>query len=89
MEIFRQMARERNIDMVNQGIVCLPRDNRKYASSVTRVNRAGGNAAWVLRIKQDDFRYQRTLNSKAVAYNIMRNVNIREGLRIKNRFMVF
>jgi len=28
-------------------------------------------------------------NSKELAYNIMQNVNIREGLRIKNRFMVF
>jgi len=63
MEIFRQMAREHNIDMVNKGIACLPRDDRKYSGSVTRVNRAGGNAAGVLRIKQDDFRYQRMLNS--------------------------
>jgi len=64
MEIFRQMAREHNINMVNQGISCLPRDNRKYAGSATRVNRAGGNVAWVLRINQDDFRNQRTLDSK-------------------------
>jgi len=78
MEIFRQMAREHNINIwVNQGIACLPRDNRKYAGSVTRVNRAGGNVAWVLRIKQDDFRYQRMLNSKTVAYNIMHDVKRR------------
>jgi len=51
MEIFRQMARECNINMVNQGIACLHRDNRKYAGSVTRVNRFGGKVAWVLRIK--------------------------------------
>jgi len=89
MERFRHMARELNIDVVNQGIACLPRDNRKYAGSVTRVNRVRGNAAWVLRIRQDDFRYQRTFDSKAVAYNQMRNINIREGLRIKNHFTVF
>jgi len=69
MEIkrFEQMARELNINMVNQGIACLPRDNRKYAGSLARVNRVRGNVAWVLRIKQDDFRYQKTFANEAEA----------------------
>jgi hypothetical protein len=84
-----RLARELNIDMVNQGIACLPRDNRKYAGSVTRVNRARGNEAWVLRIKQADFRYYKTFDIKEEANNWMHNINIEEGLEIKNCFTVF
>jgi len=50
IERIRQMARELNVDMVNKGINCLPKDNRKYAGSVTRVNKDGGNVAWVLKV---------------------------------------
>jgi len=71
MERFRQMARELNINMLNQGIACLPKNNRKCAGSVTRAHRAGGNVAWVLRIRQGDFRYQRTFSSEAEANNQM------------------
>jgi len=86
---FRQMARQLNIDMVNQDIACLPKNNRKYAGSVTRADRAGGKEAWVLRIRQGDFRYQKMFANEAEAYNWMCNINVREGLEIKNRFTVF
>jgi len=89
MERIRQLARELNIDVVNQGIACLPQYNWKYAGSVTGVNRARGNEAWVVRIRQGDFRYQKTFTNEAEANANLRNIKVRENFEIKNCFKVF
>jgi len=83
------MARQLNINVVNQGIACLPEYKWKYAGSVTRVDRARGNEAWVVRIKQGDFRYQKMFANHEQAIAALHNINIREGLKIKNQFSVF
>jgi len=67
MERIRQMARQLNIDMVKQGIACLPEYKWKYSGSVTRVDRARGNEVWVVRIKQGDFRYKKTFANQEQA----------------------
>jgi len=42
MERIRQFARELNVDMVNRGIDCLPRDIRKDTGSIYHCHLAGG-----------------------------------------------
>jgi len=86
MERIRQMVRELNIDMVNQEIACLPEYKWKYSGSVTRVNRARGNEAWVVRIKQGDFRYQKMFANEAEAIATLCDINVRENFEIKNCF---
>jgi len=84
MERIRETARQLNIDMVNQGIACLPEFKWKYSGSITRVERSGGNEAWVVRIKQGDFRYQKTFANQEQAIPTLRDINVREGFEIKN-----
>jgi len=45
----KRMARELNIDMIGKGILCLPRDVRKYTGAIHRVKRAGGIIVWVVK----------------------------------------
>jgi len=51
--------------------------------------REQGNEAWVVRIKQGDFRYQKTFANQEQAIAALRDINVREGFEIKNRFTVF
>jgi len=44
----KRMARQLNIDMISKGILCLPRDVRKYTGTIHRVERAGGTVVWVV-----------------------------------------
>jgi len=67
MERIRETARQLNIDMVNQGIACLPEFKWKHSGSINRVERARGNEAWVVWIKQGDFRYQKTFANQEQA----------------------
>jgi len=83
------MDMELNVDMVNEGIACLPRDNKKYAGSVTRVNKDGGNVAWLLKVKQSFVNYQKEFATEVEAYAKMRDINLRACLEIKNCFTVF
>jgi len=89
MERIREMARQLNINMVNQGIACLPEYKWKYSGSITRVERARGNEAWVVRVRQGDFRYQKTFANQEQAIAALRDINVREGFEIKNQFTVF
>jgi len=50
-----RMARELNIDMIGKGILCLPRDIRKYTGATHRVERAGGIVVWVVKIRNPLF----------------------------------
>jgi len=52
------MDMELNVDMENEGIACLPRDNKNYAG---RVNKDGSNLAWLLKVKQSFVNYQKEL----------------------------
>jgi len=78
-----------NVDMVNEGIACLPRDNKKYAGSVTTVNKDGSNVEWLLKVKQSFVNYQKEFATEAEAYAKMRDINLRACLEIKNCFTVF
>jgi len=83
------MHEELIVDMVNEGIAFLPRDNKKYAGSVARVNKDGGNVAWLLKVKQSFVNYQKEFATEEEAYAKMHDINLRACLEIKNRFTVF
>jgi len=51
----KRMARELNIDMLGNGMHCLPRDVRKYTGTICRVNRADGVVAWVVKVRHSGF----------------------------------
>jgi len=87
--VSEKMDMQLNIDMVNKGIGCFPRDNRKYAGSVTRVNKDRGNVAWLLKVKQSFVSYWKEFATEAEAYAKMHDINLRACLEIKNCFTVF
>jgi len=37
IKMIKKMARQLNIDMISKGILCLPRDIRKYTGAIHRV----------------------------------------------------
>jgi len=84
-----RMARELNIDMISKGILCLPRDIRKYTGAIHRVERAGGIFVWVVKIRNPLFYCNATFYDKAEAFEHLKKVNVKEELNIKNRFTVF
>jgi len=89
MEKIRQLVRELNIDMVNQGITCLPWDIRKYMGSITKINRAHGRVVYEARMRHRGFSWHATFNTEKEAVDYMRDTNIKEGLNIKNHYTVF
>jgi len=89
IERVRQLARELNINMINHGIHCLPRDIRKYTGTIRRVNRADGIVAWVVKVRHRGFYCHATFYNEAEAFAHLLKINLKEGLDIKNRFTVF
>jgi len=85
----RQLARELNINMINHGIHCLPRDIRKYTGTIGRVNRADGIVAWVVKVRYLGFYCNATFYNEAEAFAHLQKINMKEELDIKNRFTVF
>jgi len=83
------MARQLNIDMISKGILCLPRDIRKYTGAIHRVERAGGIIVWVVKIRNPLFYCNATFYNEAEAFEHLKKVNVKEELDIKNRFTVF
>jgi len=75
--------------MVNQGITCLPRDIRKYMGSITKINRAHGRVVYEARMRHRGFSRHATFKTEKEAVDYMRKTNIKEGLKIKNRYTVF
>jgi len=88
MEKFRQMAREQGIDLQIQGLACLPRDIRKYTRHIWKRQKKSG-VAYVALMKHKDFYLSKTFNTSAEAEQYIRLTNVREGLPIKNWFIVF
>jgi len=89
IERIRELARELNIDMVNQGVACLPQDIRKNMGSICRVNRAGGCELYHVRINHNRFHRSVFFETSADAGQHLNDTNMRENLPIKNKFTVF
>jgi len=88
MEKIRQMAREQGVDLAVQGLVCLPREIKKYTGSIYSFHKKGGMVAYVALIQHKDFYLSKTFNTRAEAEQYIHLTNVREGL-LKNRFIVF
>jgi len=88
MEIFRRMARERELDLKVGGRCCLPREIKKYTGSISRHQRNEG-FLYVARIQYGDFFLSKSFNNEADADNYICEINERENLPIKNKFVVF
>jgi len=89
IERIKQLARERGIDLKIQGLVCLPREIKKYTGSIQRYQRRGGGATYLARISHKDFYLSKTFKTEAEAEQYIRETKVREGLPIKNRFTIF
>jgi len=89
IETIKQIARERGIDLKIQGLVCLPREIKKYTGSVTRYQKKGGKSTYLARIKYKEFYLSKTFNTEAEAEQYIRLTNVRENLPIRNRFTIF
>jgi len=68
MEIdrIRQMAREQGVDLQVQGLVCLPREIKKYIGSVARRQKKSG-VAYDVHIQNKDFKLSKSFNTRAEA----------------------
>jgi len=91
MEIKRikQLAREQGVDLAVQGLVCLPRDIKKYTGSINRQNRAGGRVVYVVIIRYNGFHDRAVFNTEAEAACYLKDVNVKNHLPIRNKFIVF
>jgi len=85
----KRMARQLNIDMIGKGILCLPRDVRKYTGTIHRVNKGDEDVVWVVKIRNPLFYCNATFYNEAEAFEHLKKVNVKEELDIKNRFTVF
>jgi len=89
IERIRQIAKKQGVDLAVHGLVCLPRELKKYTGSVSRYQQKGGGAAYRARIRHKDFHLSKSFKTEAEADQYIRLTNVREGLPIKNRFTVF
>jgi hypothetical protein len=88
IERIKQLAKEQGIDLAVHGLVCLPREIKKYIRYIQRCQRKGG-ASYVALIKHKDFYLSKTFNTEAEAEQYIRETNVRENLPIKNSFTIF
>jgi len=89
IETIKQIARERGIDLKIQGLVCLPREIKKYTGFITRRQKKGGGATYAVVIKNKEFYLSKTFNTEAEAEDYICLTNVRENLPIRNRFTIF
>jgi len=88
INVIKQFAKEQGVDLEIQGLVCLPREIKKYTGSVQMCQRRGG-ATYLACIRYKDFYLSKTFKTEAEAEQYIRLTNVREGLPIKNSFTVF
>jgi len=83
------MAREQGLDLSVHGLVCLPREIKKYTRTIQRYQRRGGGATYRACIRYKDFCLSKTFKTEAEADQYICLTNVREGLPIKNSFTIF
>jgi len=89
IERIRQLAREQGINLAVQGLVCLPWEIKKYTGSINRQKRAGGKVVYVVIIRYDGFHDRAVFNSEAKAACYLKDINVKNHLPIKNKFIFF
>jgi len=88
MERIRQIAKEHGINLAVHGLVCLPREIKKYTGCIIKHQRRGG-VAYVGLIRHKDFYCYKSFKTEAEAEQYIGLTNVREGLPIRNSFTVF
>jgi len=89
IETIKQLARERGIDLAVHGLVCLPREIKKYTGCIQMRQKKGGGVTYRARIVHKDLYLSKTFNTEAEAEQYIRETNVREGLPIRNSFTIF
>jgi len=89
IETIRQLAKEQGVDLGIQGLVCLPRELKKYIGFITRYQKKGGGATYMARIRYENLKSNVTFDTEVAADQYIRNFNVREGLPIRNKFIIF
>jgi len=89
IESFRDLAREQGVDLNINGLACLPKNIKKYNGWIYRFQRKGGDVAYCVYISYRDFKRGATFDTEAEAEQYIRDVNVREGLPIRNKYTVF
>jgi len=89
IERIRQLAREQGVDLAVHGLVCLPWELKNYTRSITRRQKKGGGVTYRAVIKHKDFYCSRSFKTEAKADLYICEINVREGLPIRNSFTVF
>jgi len=84
----RQIVREQGVDLKIQGLVCLPREIKKYTGCIIKHQRKGGVSYEAL-IRYKDFYCYKSFKTEAKAEQYISLTNVREGLPIKNSFTIF
>jgi len=77
------------VDLAVHGLVCLPREIKKYTGNIQMHQRRRGGASYVALMRCKDFYLSKTFKTEAEADQYIRLTNVREGLLIKNSFTVF
>jgi len=85
----RQLAKEQGINLAVHGLVCLPREIKKYTGYIQRRQRKGGGATYRALIKNKDFYLSKTFKTEAEAEQYICLTNVRKGLPIRNSFTIF
>jgi len=89
IERIKQIARERGIDLAVHGLVCLPREIKKYTGHIWRHQKKGGGETYAVVIRYKDFYCSKTFKTEAEAEQYIHETNVREGLPIRNQFTVY
>jgi len=63
----RQIAREQGVDLKIQGLVCLPREIKKYTRCIQRRQNKGGGVTHRAVIKHKDFYCSKSFKTEAEA----------------------
>jgi len=88
IDTIQQVAKKQGVDLEIQGLVCLPREIKKYTGYIQRHQRRRG-VSYVARIRYKDFYLSKTFKTEAEADLYICETNVREGLPIKNSFTIF
>jgi len=88
MEILIQLAREREMGHNIMGCYHLPRDIKKYTGSISRRQRKNGVFSYEARINYKYLHLSKTFKTEAEADKCIHEINVRENLPIKNKFVV-
>jgi hypothetical protein len=89
IDTIQQIAKEKDVDLGIQGLVCLPRELKKYIGFITRYQKKGGRATYMARIQHKDLKSNVTFETEIKADQYIHNFNVREGLPIRNNFIIF